>query len=235
MNVKMKRQVVIYLIAALTLSACTVKSKTKADDDIVRIKGIDVSHYQGDIDWTQVNKSKVEFVFIKATQGEHTVDSRFKANWNDSKPNLLRGVYHYLDPSIDATKQAQHFLAITQLDFGDFPPVVDIEAFEKQSSKDVVKSLKDYIGVIYAASTCTPIIYSSPGFLNSLKDEDFGKHILWLADYNPKPKVPNGWKAWTFWQFESNGKIQGIQKDVDISYFAHDRAALEAMACQTTQ
>jgi lysozyme len=233
MDMQKIQHVISCLIALFFLNGCGEKPITSVDNNSARLKGIDVSHYQGAIDWAQVNKSDVEFVFIKATQGKNTVDPHFKANWQGSKQvNLLRGVYHYLDPSIDATKQAQHFLATTESHFGELPPVVDIEAFEKQSAADVVKSLTAYISVINKVSLCAPIIYSSSGFLNDLKYEDFGEHILWLADYNPTPKIPHGWKVWTFWQFKSNGKIQGIASDVDVSYFARDRAALEAMTCK---
>jgi len=222
----------IGLNALIFLSACDESINTSVSQNKQKLKGVDVSHYQGVINWQGVASEGISFTFIKATQGEKTVDKQYKYNWQASlKSGLRRGVYHYFDPSVDAELQAKHFLNTVQSDFGELPPVVDIESFEKESAEDILKALKVFLSVIEDETSCAPIIYTSTNFWNSLKTHEFGHYLLWLADYAKQSKTPNGWKAWTFWQFESDGKIAGIDGMVDLSYFAHQKSVLESLSC----
>ncbi len=217
----------------LFISACSEQASPSSITKKQQLKGVDVSHYQGNINWPDVVNNGIAFTFIKATQGENTVDAKFNYNWQASKKaNIRRGAYHYLDPSIDAKKQAQHFLATTGGNFGELPPVVDIEAFEKQSAEQLLADLNVYLTIVSEAANCAPIIYTSPDFWDELNSHSFGEYPLWLAQYSKIPRIPNGWKNWTFWQFESNGKVNGIDGQVDVSYFAQAESALDVLSCQ---
>lgn len=86
-------------------------SNSRAPSTNTPLQGIDVSHFQGDVDWRQVKQAGIQFAFIKASQGQHTVDSKFKTNHEQlESQKILWGVYHYLDPSIDPYAQADHFI-----------------------------------------------------------------------------------------------------------------------------
>src|SRR5689334_1580650 len=89
------------------------------------VQGIDVSHYQGVIDWNQVAEAGTAFVFIKATEGTSYVDPQFQDNWSGAKAaGLLRGAYHFFQPGEDPQQQAEYFLSVVQTVPGDLPPVL---------------------------------------------------------------------------------------------------------------
>ena len=208
----------------------TSENKTTGEENV--LFGIDVSHYQGEINWPQVDQQNLHFVFIKASQGRHTIDTQYHRNWKESKnTSLLRGVYHYLDPALDALDQAAHFIALTGGDFGDFPPIVDIEAFEKQTAKEVAQVLTVFLSAIEKQFSCKPIIYTSPNFWSQLKQHDFGHYKLWLADYAKQANTPKGWNTWTFWQFENDATILGINVAVDKNQFKGGIETLKALSC----
>ena len=89
--------------------------------------GIDVSEYQGDIDWaTLIDKNKIDFAFVRATAGSDTKDSNFAENWRQLKRyNVPRGAYHYYRPNENSTEQADLFIRTVRLEKGDFVPVLD--------------------------------------------------------------------------------------------------------------
>ncbi len=221
-------------IIVLLLSGCNSEKVQKKSESQIKttLHGIDVSHYQGQVDWQKVAQSGMSFTFIKATQGIDSVDGRYADNWHKSKQtSLRRGVYHYFDPSLDAKKQAEHFLATTGADFGELPPVVDIESFEKQTNKEVINSLMVFLTLVESKTQCKPLIYTGPGFWDALDDHDFGSYPLWLADYSQQAKLPSGWRSWQFWQYESNSRVDGVNGDVDMNRFASNLAKLESLQC----
>ena len=217
----------------LSLVACsdsTQNNDSTGNND--KINGIDLSHYQGKVDWKKLNDSAVAFVFIKATEGHHTVDKSFNNHWKGSShTKLLRGVYHFFDPAVDAKSQALHFLATTAADFGDFPPVVDIESRQQQASTEILAALTVFLSVIEQKTSRKPMIYTSPGFWDSLDSKKFSDHHLWLADYSKKAKLPKQWHEWLFWQFSSGGIVDGVEGNVDMSVFSKGRNALEQLKC----
>lgn len=223
-------------IALLLIIAAGIylpKYPTKVETDNSFLVGIDVSHFQGQVDWNRVAEDGVNFVFIKASQGIHTVDPQYRRNWRETATHdLPRGVYHYLDPAVDPSLQAEHFTKTTGGEFGSFPPVIDIEAFEDRDAEEVSHILRRFIEVIENKFACKPIIYTSPNFWDKLHDYEFGSYQLWLADYGKKPKLPDGWSRWTIWQYESDGVVAGINGHVDKSVFHGSRKKLISMSCQ---
>jgi lysozyme len=92
------------------------------------IKGIDVAHWEPEIDWARVRAQEIRFAFVKATQAADFVDDRFPSHWTGAKQaGILRGAYHFIDPRVDGRLQAQHFLRTVRLEPGDLPPVLDLE------------------------------------------------------------------------------------------------------------
>jgi lysozyme len=185
------------------------------------LSGIDVSHYQGTIDWNQVRSVGTQFAFIKALEGITSTDPEFQANWKGAKAaGLTCGAYHFFLARDDPREQADAFLSIYQPSPGDLPPALDIETTDGQSTSDVVQGIQAWLSAVEAKVGAPPILYTGPSFWKSLGAEQFGGYPLWIADYGvTTPTVPAGWTGWTFWQYSQSGSVAGVSGTVDLDYF----------------
>lgn len=186
-----------------------------------RTSGIDVSHYQGTVNWTQVKAAGVAFAFAKATEGAQNSDAMFSTNWTAIKnAGLLRGAYHFFHPSQDPAAQAQHFLQAVSLSPGDLPPVLDVEASDGANNDVITAGVKTWLDTVASATGVTPMVYASPAFWNDHLTGDFSSYPLWVAQYGVSaPKLPRGWTDWNFWQYSQSGKVDGVSGNVDLDYF----------------
>ena len=185
--------------------------------------GIDVSHYQGEINWkmlkqTRQGKFPVEFIFMKATEGGDFSDDRFVANFDSAKVHgFIRGAYHFYNPKTDADKQADFFIRSVKLEPGDLPPVLDIE----MKSKDVKKlqqDLKIWLRKVENHYGVKPIIYASYKFkAKYLNDSIFNTYPYWIAHYYVDSVRYQG--EWKFWQHTDVGTLPGIDEKVDLNVF----------------
>ncbi len=194
--------------------------------------GIDISHFQGTVDWAKVKSAGSAFAFTKATEGLNTVDAMFSTNWPAMKEaGLLRGAYHFFHASEDATDQANHFMQIVQLEPGDLPPVLDLESggLDGQSGSTLVEGAATWLGLVQQQTGFTPMIYVSPSFANEYLESKFGAYPLWVAEYGvSEPKTTNGWETWTFWQHSQSGTMSGVNGSVDLDTFNGSMAKLRA-------
>ncbi len=213
--------------------------------------GIDVSHYDGKINWALVPQHGVSFVYVKATQGENGYDGTFKSHWAAlAQPGakLYRGAYHFLSADGDPAKQAQNFISVVHpVATGDMPPCLDLEwdmargstkdRFAKYSAKQIVQKAQTWLKAVQqAGGGRRPIIYTNASFWKQRgldKEAGLAGYKIWIADYSSgslqkeNPKVPTSFKA-PIWQFSEKGRFsQGgiIDADVDISTFKGSRAA----------
>lgn len=186
------------------------------------VQGIDVSHFQGVVDWQQVAQAGMSFAFAKATEGITYVDPQFATNWTGIKAaGLLRGAYHFFEANDDATAQAQHFLDTVQLAKGDLPPVLDIETTAGVSNEQIWSGVSTWLQVVEQAMGRQPILYTAPGFWNShAPDLTLTRYPLWLADYAAQPLLPHGWTSWLFWQHSQTGSVAGVTGAVDLDLFS---------------
>jgi lysozyme len=186
------------------------------------ISGIDVSKWQGVINWPSVKAAGIQFAFIRASVG-FKKDKFFPANWTESRgAGLVRGAYHYLLAGQDAGVQAELFASLAAIQPGDLPPVLDVEAIDNEqvSGKKVVQAVKTWVGVVEERTGRKPIIYTNPAYWNQLQTDDFGSSPLWVAHWGVhKPTLPRGWETWTFWQYSEKGQVSGIQGFVDLDRF----------------
>lgn len=196
-----------------------------------QIPGIDVSHYQGTVDWQQVAGAGIAFAFVKATQGVSSVDSQFAVNWAGVKAaGLLRGAYHFYQPGDDPGQQAEHFLSVVQLEPGDLLPVLDVETLGSQTASQIVQGIGTWLQTVQAAVGRAPIVYTAPGFWNGLGTQQFGTYPLWVAEYGcSSPKLPAGWTSWDFWQYSESGSVAGVAGSVDLDVFQESPQALRQM------
>lgn len=193
---------------------------------MTQIKGIDVSHWQGEIDWNKVKLDGVEFAFIKATQG--TSYSKVDYFRNHSPRALGVGIhvgaYHYGDFSTvaEAKAQAEYFLSVIKGYKLTYPVVLDLEENKKGASK---AQLTDAAIVFLEAlenAGYFAVLYTGKSFLeNQLDEARLKRYALWVARYNSYL----GRDA-DIWQFTSSGTINGISGNVDVNWSYRDFAAV---------
>lgn len=185
------------------------------------LHGVDVSYYQGNIDWERVASSGIKFAFIRAADGFHH-DTKFTRNWSGAKSaGILRGAYHYFRGSKDGTQQANDFLNVVGDDLGDLAPVADVEELDGVSAATLKAQLEKWISTVQGRTCKTPIIYTSPGLWNGWHmGTTFSSSPLWVANWAvSKPRVPSGWSDWTVWQYRSDASVPGIPGRVDADLF----------------
>ena len=188
-----------------------------------KVHGIDISHYQGDIDWKMLKQTRqgqfpVQFIFMKATEGGDFADDKFVANFDSARAHgFIRGAYHFYNPKTDAHKQADFFINSVKLEPGDLPPVLDIE----KKSRDIKKlqnDLKIWLRKVENHYGVKPIIYASYKFKTKyLNDSVFDSYPYWIAHYYVDSVKYQG--EWKFWQHTDVGTLPGIDEKVDLNIF----------------
>jgi lysozyme len=202
-----------------------------------RVRGIDVSYYQGRIDWPSVKAHGVAFGFARVADGAGFVDPAFADNWAGMKAaGVIRGSYQFFRPAEDPSAQAATFVREVRarggLGPGDLPPALDIEVDGGLPAAALRARAGTWLAEVEAALGRTPIVYTSPGFWAQLEaDATFGRYTLWLAHWDtPCPALPGSWDRWRFWQDATDRIVQGIAEPADTDWFDGSRAELEAFA-----
>ena len=198
------------------------------------VKGVDVSYYQGNIDWAAAKADGVEFAFVRISDGLGTIDTKFEQNWAGTKASgILRGAYQFFRPSQDAIEQADLFLSkLGPMEATDLPPVIDVEAAGGLGPAAVAAQVKLWIDHVKAATGVTPIIYTGFYFWrDSVGAAEFPGSPLWHAQYTSAecPTIPPPWSDWAIWQFTASGSVAGIAGDVDTNRFNGTREQLLAL------
>lgn len=197
------------------------------------VKGIDVSYYQGSINWNAVKNDGVKFAFIRVSDGTGFIDSKFSANWRGAKDaGVLRGAYQYFRADEDPIRQANLLIDKVggRLGPNDLPPVIDVESADGQSSATIRAKVRRWSDHIQAKLGVKPIIYTGPYFWQDNVGGDFHDHKLWVAHYGTScPLVPGNWSRWNFHQHTDSGSVNGIGGNVDMNRFNGSLAQLRAM------
>lgn len=195
------------------------------------IHGIDISKYQGIIDWKQVKTIAVDsvhiwFAFIKATEGISRQDDRFRQNWKEARDaGLIRGAYHFFYSTRDPVRQAENFENEVDLRTGDLPPVLDIEVSNDQPDSIIRKSALAWLNEIQAHYGVKPIIYTNIRFYKRHLGDQFNSYPLWLSHFYQN-WFPSTGRPWDFWQHSDSGHVDGIQGLVDFNVFNGDSLSL---------
>ena len=194
------------------------------------VKGIDVSHYQGEIDRKKISKENISFAFIKATEGSTFVDASFNYNFNEAqKTSLAVGAYHFFSYDSDGISQAQNFIRTVKPFNGMLPPVIDLEFYgdlEKNPPKReaVEEQLKTLLSVLTEHYGQKPIIYATEKSYKLYLSGDYKDYDIWIRNVILKPKLSDD-REWTFWQYTNRGKMDaysGKEKYIDINVFNGD-------------
>lgn len=193
--------------------------------------GIDVSEYQGNINWQKVKwideVYEINFVLIRATAGNDRVDAQFEKNWENAKnKKMIRGAYHYYRPNENSLEQANFFIKNVKLKKGDLPPVLDIEKLPKNQSLDSLKvGLKRWLLRVENYFGVKPIIYSGDKYFTTFLEKQFSDYTFWIANYSVFDEEID--KSWQFWQFTENANVDGIKGNVDLNIFNGTKTQLK--------
>jgi lysozyme len=187
-----------------------------------KVFGIDVSEYQGEIDWDEadsIENFKIGFVFVRATCGIDKVDFNFKENWKQVRSKkIIRGAYHYYRPNENSIAQAKFFVKAVKLSKGDLPPILDIEQLPENQSIDSLKvGLHRWLDYVDAHYKVKPIIYTGESYYKDFLKDEFSEYTFWVANYNFW--VESIKDDWLFWQFSEKGIVNGINENVDINIY----------------
>jgi lysozyme len=185
-----------------------------------KVKGIDVSHYQGEIDWSKVTTSyNFQFAYIKATEGRDYTDEFFNDNWVNAKANnLLVGAYHFFTTQSTGEQQAEHFINVVPNEEGLLPPVIDIEIDMNKNIETIEQELTTLSNQLEQHYKKRPILYVTYATFNRYISSRFEDHEIWIRDIVKYPTI-KGKREWTFWQYNNRGRVKGIDAYVDINVF----------------
>jgi lysozyme len=193
------------------------------------VHGIDVSAYQGRIDWPEVARHRVRFAFIKASEGATLRDPRFARNWRQARAaGILSGAYHYFQPNRDGAVQAALFTKLVPIATGDLPPVLDVEATRFHDVAELRREVRQWLELVQAHYGVRPILYSNYGFYRRYLAGHFDDFPLWLAHYEvERPTLPA--TRWIIWQHSDESYVPGIKGTVDFNVFQGSYEALQAL------
>jgi lysozyme len=216
-----------------------VSQATKVCPGATVVQGVDVSHYDGTIDWTKVKASGRDFAIMKATETTTYVDPTFATNWTGAKnAGVVRGAYHFFRANVDPIAQADWFLAkLGPVEAGDLPPTLDLETTDGQTGATIAANAIKWLDHVAAKTGVKPILYTSPSFVTGTlgSPAGFETHAtLWVANWGVTcPDVPTPFTKWSFWQNSSTGTVTGIPATaVDLDQFDGTLAQLKAFAIQ---
>ncbi|GAB3842753.1 hypothetical protein GCM10028821_51470 [Hymenobacter jeollabukensis] len=214
--------------ATLSADYLTGREKTPLLDGY-SVHGIDVSSYQGSIDWPEVARHRVRFAFIKATEGVSLRDRRFARNWRGArKAGICRGAYHFFQPNYDGAQQANLFTRTADLGPGDLPPVLDVEAPEFHDVAVMRQHIGTWLRLVERHYGVRPILYSNYSFYRRYLAGHFDDYPLWLAHYEvEKPALAR--EKWIIWQHSDEAYIPGIRGAVDFNVYQGSYANLLAL------
>jgi lysozyme len=197
------------------------------------VHGVDVSKYQGDIDWQAVKDAGVAFAFIKATEGGDNADSKFQRNWAAARAaGIPRGAYHFVYWCRPPHEEIGNFERFVPVEPDALPPVLDVEATPTSRSckrtlyrDEVLADMRQMLEELERHYGKKPIIYSSVDFYQAILHSDaLSEYPIWVRSTKYHPTVRYGDRKWTFWQYRSDGAVPGISGAVDQNAFHGTRA-----------
>jgi len=194
------------------------------------IHGTDISRHNNIIDWPAVARSRVSFVFIKATEGGDHLDPNFARNWREAKAaGIARGAYHFYYFCRSAKDQLRWFTRNVPRDKTALPPVLDIEwnhrsptCRRRPPAAVVARNMRLFLNGVEKYYGQRPIIYTTVDFFYDNHLGRFKNYPFWLRSVAAHPDKRYNRQPWLFWQYTGTGHIPGIAGDADISVFSGD-------------
>ena len=191
------------------------------------VQGIDISRYQGEIDWHRVRRAGIQFVFMKVSEGGDHLDARFYRNWEGAaRAGIARGVYHFMYWCRPAAEQAIWFSHAVPQDATQLPPVLDLEwnpysrSCPNGVSREVaLEKIDKMLAVMEYHTGKRPIIYTDINFHRDVLEGELAGYEFWLRSVAAEPHERYRDRPWMFWQYTATGRVPGIEGDVDRNAF----------------
>jgi lysozyme len=203
-----------------------------------QVHGIDISKWQGTIDWPAARAGGVAFVFIKATEGGDLLDSRFHENWEGARrAGIPRGAYHFTYWCRPMAEQVAWFKRNVPNDPDALPPVLDVEwnfqspTCPRRVSKELALSkMREFLVEMERHTGKRPIIYADIKFHREiLANGEFAEYPYWVRSVRDMPQERYPGRRWSFWQYTATGRVPGVNGPVDRNAFAGTRGQWEAL------
>ena len=219
------------------LIVCKKISITPIWADGYEVQGVDVSHYQGTVDWNKIQQSGISFAFIKATEGSGSVDEQFKNNWqNAAETDLCIGAYHFFSFDSPVEDQAALFCETVGNLAGKLPPVIDVEYYgdKEKNPPDKTKTvaeLQSMLDTLEKEYQVKPILYTTYKFYGKYLQDNFDSYPLWIRNIYYKPGFDLK-RDWLFWQYSDTSIMDGYQgeeKYIDRNVFSGSKEALREL------
>lgn len=182
-------------------------------------EGIDVSHYQGSIDWDAVvNGTPISYAYLKATEGASLVDDTYERNLSEARRvGLSVGSYHFYRPNVDWKQQFDNMTSVVKLESQDLVPIIDIEHRGSVSSDVFIADLRSFIEKVTEYYGKKPLLYTYHNFYNRYLAGVFPNYHFMIARYRSDSPTLDDGKDYIMWQYTSTGSIPGIRGNVDRS------------------
>lgn len=184
------------------------------------VRGLDVSHWQGDVDWEKVQEVGIRFVYMKVSEGSTIVDPMFEKNERLAKETgLFVGGYHFgrFNNEIEARMEAAHFVDQLKTKVHELPPVLDLETNQGLGPEQLSKCALIFAEVVKEQLGRDLMIYTSSYFARDHLSQELKELRLWIAHYGVEQPIENGiWKKWEVFQFSDQGQVSGIKGLVDL-------------------
>lgn len=216
----------------VVIAAVVLLSGSGVMADPTQTPGIDVSNFQGDIDWEKVSRNGERFAFVLASDGVSFSSPTFSTQYSGAKDaGLFRGAYHFARPNeSNPMMQANRFLDIVghNNDGHSLPPVVDMESNPdgnqcyELSSVQMVSWIQGFLRTIKERTGQNGILYTSRSFWQSCTGDSvaFTSYPLWVAEYGVShPELFGGWARYSFWQYTNTGSVPGVNGNVDRNWW----------------
>ena len=204
------------------------------------VKGVDVSSYQGEIDWQTLSEQGICFAFIKATEGSSFTDPYFVRNFTQAQMTQLKvGAYHFFSYDSAGKTQAENFIAAVEPFEGMLPPVIDLEFYgnyytSPPARADVEPQLKAMLQHLERHYGQRPVIYATERSYRLYLAGDYANYDIWLRDVRGVPRLSDG-RAWTFWQCSDRAQLDGYsgkERFIDMNVFFGDAAVFAAWCAE---
>lgn len=229
-----KRGILIFILFFIILSilALFILNKKIRPNlliaDSYDVCGIDVSHYQGTIDWEKIEQLGIDFAYIKATEGSSFVDENFSDNWEHAmRTSMFIGAYHFFSFESDGRTQAEHYIQTVGDLEGKLVPVVDVEYYGNKKKQELDKNkIKQELSTLL----CTlegnygkkPVIYTTYPAYHDFIRGSFDEYDLWIRNVYYSPNIDMKGK-WIYWQYTDRAEFhayEGNEKYIDLNVYA---------------
>ncbi len=223
-----KRNILCTLIGgALTAAAAAgalFLSTARVNKARYPVFGVDVSNYQGDIDWNELEAQNVSFAFIKATEGSGHTDESFRRNLERAASTDIRvSAYHFFSFDSAGETQANNFISSVDRSEINMPPVIDIEYYadkrkNKPSHEEAESILRPLLERLESYYGVKPIIYTTLPVYYRYISGRFSDYPLWIRCVNCEPDI----LEWKFWQYSDKGRLTGYigeEEHIDLNVY----------------